>query len=192
MVQVQDVASREAWRDARRRDKEGEWLYDDSETIRVWDTVENHWTEPLARDVAEQLYLRQVQFKCSGCDTTDLHDNGIANHVSQLAQGIIEHEGAELVPFTRADQDGTRCTGCGGEFMLRKQQGQRHLERFGETTRRAHIGAEQVTIRRYTLEPPVLTLPVNGAVGTEVNQEQRSPRQPSGRRRRGRRGGRRH
>lgn len=191
ILQARDVdVDRAEWINARRRDQEGEWEFNDSNPVRIWDTVEEHWTEPLAPDVVQQAYLRLVHNRCSACRFTDNFNGAVEKHIEQIANGVKEHRGAKLIPFTEGEYSGTTCTACGGRFLLRKRQGEAHLERFNEDTVRAHRGAREVRIRRYTLEPPVLTLPVK--VGPDDIQEQRRPRLPTGRRRRGHRGGRRH
>jgi hypothetical protein len=193
VVAQEATVERDQWIDQRRRGREGEWAFDDSQKVRIWDTVEERWTELLPQDVAQQLYLRQVGLKCSTCNFVDSQDGKVAKHIQQVVTGVAEHRGATLMSFTEGEHSGTTCSACGGRFLLRKQQGEQHLARFNDGMLRAHEGAEEVRIRRYTLEPPVLTVEQQSAtVGPEVNQEQRRLRSPTGRRRRGHRGGRRH
>jgi len=187
-VNVDDV---QTWQDAH-----GTWsrrtIHDN--TVRLWDNLEEHYTEPLARDVANGAYLHMVCLYCSACKATETRDGAVERHIERTLQSVEDHEGAELQSFVREGHAGNICSGCGGEFLLRKKQGEKHLASYTREVGDAHQNAVEKRIMRYSLGPSAAApagVEPSEAAPREL-QESRMPRQASGKRRRGKRGGRRH
>jgi len=165
--------------------------------VSLWDQVDETWTSPFERSVAMEHYLAKVLYRCSGCKETSLYENDIERHLTQLKSSREAHVDAELQSnLGEGGQMGITCTGCGAPLSMRKNQGQRHLDRINDDYRtHAEEGSIDVLLmHRYTTSPSV-SMPsqtVNTFVfkGKEpvVNQENRSDsNSPARRRRRNRR-----
>lgn len=160
---------------------------------RLWDCVEEAWTNPLPQHIVHdkksrsgrQQYLDKVLWKCSQCNFTSLYDAGVNQHVEFAGRQVEEHRGAEIRPSPTGE--GRLCTGCGFTFRGRATQAQCHLERILEMGR-THARVEGLLIRRYAViasEPTVLSrvLILDGPEARVVE-----PPRKSRRRRRSKRG----
>ncbi len=168
----------------------------ESGKIKLWDQVDETWTSPFERTIAMDHYLAKVLFKCSGCTETSLHEGDIERHLAQLKANHESHLDAELERgLAEGGSMGTMCTGCGVPLSMRKNQGQRHIDRIKETYQ-AHVKEGKIDVllmHRYTTSPSV-SMPVQ-TVNTvvfadrepEVHQEKRSDEVGQARRRRRRR-----
>jgi hypothetical protein len=173
-------------------DTHGQWRSQTqhSGNIRLWDNLGGTWSAPISQEVAYKVYLRMVALYCSGCGSPGAEDGQVSRHIELVRQRVAEHENAELEPFARDGISGNTCSACGGQFQLRKNQGQRHIESYASSVGVAHKDATEKRILRYGLEPRATVLDEQ-PVPVEL-QGMRMPRQVSGKHRRGRRGGRRH
>ena len=165
----------------------------ESGKIRIWDQVDETWTSPLERANAMDHYLAKVLFKCSGCTQTSLFEGGIEKHLAQLKISHEFHVDAELERgLAEGGQMAVTCSGCGAPLSMRKNQGQKHIDRINETYQ-AHIKEGTIDVllmHRYTTSPSV-SMPVqtmNTVVFAdrepEVHQEKRSDEVGQARRRR--------
>ncbi len=171
---------------------------DSSEASKVslWDLVDETWTNPLERSVAMDHYLAKVVYRCSGCKETSLYEGDIKQHLVQLKMNHESHSEAELERGLAGNGEmSVICTGCGAPLSMRKNQGQKHIDRINETYQ-AHVKEGTIDVllmHRYTTSPSV-SMPVQ-TVNTvvfadrepEVHQEKRSDEVGQARRRRRRR-----
>lgn len=170
------------------------WERDEGESIRLWDIIDGAWTKPLDASISRSVYIRLMTFKCSACKFTAVNQQAVDSHRRSTPTQVEAHKDAKLTPWSEGSRFGTTCTACGVQFAARKVQGQQHLDRLSPAVAEAHKGSRTLYIRRYNLEPVELPESVgdtNGRGESEDIQAERSPRQASGKRRRGRRGGRR-
>lgn len=189
-AQVADVAIDDVdqWEDAN-----GSWRKETrhSGNIRMWDNLEAHWSEPISEEAAHKIYLKMVVLYCSACGSTGTVNGQVDQHIALVRQKVSDHADAELQPFARDGNSGQVCTACGGEFLLRKNQGQRHIESYSQSIGDAHVDAREERTMRYGLEPRATAVVSATPVPAEL-QGSRTPRHAPGKQRRGRRGGRRH
>lgn len=160
-----------------------------SNLIRLWDNVDDGWSQPFERGLALQHYLRKVLSKCSVCKTASAFEANIRQHIVAEQNKCEAHEGAELGPLQTVGGDSFQvCTGCGNSFQLRKRQGARHLELI-EAIGPLHRNAEVFTIKQFSLEPPAPVTDENvngtGPVDIQVERSKRRRRRsrPRGRKR---------
>jgi len=126
--------------------------------ISLWDQVDETWTSPLEKTIAMEHYLAKVLYRCSACTETSLYEGDIERHLVQLKSSHKLHEGAEL---ERGLGDGGQmslmCTGCGAPLSMRKNQGQRHIDRISSDYQ-THVDVGTVDVllmHRYTTSPSV-------------------------------------
>ena len=126
--------------------------------IKIWDCVDNTWTNPLEKGSVMEHYLRKIVYKCSGCTTASLYEVDIKQHLTQLKSSYKNHEDAQL---ERGLGDGgimaVMCSGCGSSFSMRKNQGQKHLDRIKED-HGSHVEIGSINIllmHRYVMSPSV-------------------------------------
>ena len=151
--------------------------------VSLWDQVDETWSSPFERSVAMEHYLAKVLYRCSGCKETSLYERDIERHLTQLKTSHEAHADAELQSnLGEGGQMGITCTGCGAPLSMRKNQGQKHLDKINDDYRtHAEEGSIDVLLmHRYTTSPSV-SMPVqimNTVVfkgkEPEVNQENRS------------------
>ena len=165
--------------------------------IRIWDLVDESWTEPLERYLAMDHYLSKVVFKCSACNETSLHKGDIQRHLTQVKSNSESHKEAELHQgIGEGGQIMIHCTGCGAPLSMRKNQGQKHIDRIKDSYQ-AHAKEGSIDVllmHRYTTSPSV-SMPSQvmntitfGDREPEVHQVNRSEgERPARRRRRNRR-----
>jgi hypothetical protein len=148
-----------------------------AERIRLWDNVDNTWTNPLERGMVHNYYLRKVVTKCSVCKTASAFSRDVSTHIDRTEQQHRDHEGAELGTTQGTGSDVVQiCSGCGMPFALRKGQGRRHLERM-KTEGPLHKGAGVVTIHQFSLAPPApVAADTNNGTGPVDIQVERSSR----------------
>ena len=170
---------------------------DSGDLVRVWDNIDESWSSPMARDNLVYV-LRMVTVVCSACNfTSSGEEHTIRTHVNQTLEQVEAHREAT---FTDVVTDGTlvkTCSGCGNQFLMRKRQHERHLEKYSDNVGKAHESAEARYVKRYSTAPPATVeahtngnlkvMPKTVPLAAEIG----SPRRVPGRRRRGRRGGRR-
>ena len=167
--------------------------------IRIWDLVDESWTEPLERYLAMDHYLSKIVFKCSVCNETSLHEGDIQRHLTQVKTNSESHKEAELHQgIGEGGQIMIHCTGCGAPLSMRKNQGQRHIDRI-KNDYETHIKAGSIDVllmHKYATAPSVSmptqvmeTILFEGKE-PDVDQENRnvddSPRRRRRRRRRNR------
>jgi len=126
--------------------------------IKLWDLVDHTWTGPLEKGVAMEHYLAKVVFKCSGCTETALYEGHIEQHLVQLKSGYESHRDAELHQgIGEGGRVNLTCTGCGAPLSMRKNQGNKHIERICNDYD-AHIKAGTIDVvltHRYATSPSV-------------------------------------
>ena len=171
---------------------------DSSEASKVslWDLVDETWTSPLERAVAMDHYLAKVVYKCSGCKEASLYEKDIKQHLTQLKTNHESHSEAELERGLGGNGEmSVICTGCGAPLSMRKNQGQKHIDRINETYQ-THVKEGSIDVllmHRYTMSPSV-SMPSQvmetiafGGKETQVHEENRSVSERPARRRRRRR-----
>ena len=168
----------------------------ESGKIQLWDQINETWSGPLERVSAMNHYLAKVVFKCSGCPEASIYEGEIERHLVQLKTNYESHVDAELERgLAEGGNMGTMCTGCGAPLSMRKNQGQRHIDRIKETYQ-AHVkeGTIDVLLMHKFTTSPSVSMPVqtmNTVVFAdrepEVHQEKRSDEVGQARRRRRRR-----
>ena len=155
----------------------------ESNKVKLWDCVDSTWTQPLEKGSAMEHYLRKVVYKCSCCNTASLFEADIKNHLTQLKSSYILHEDAQL---ERGLGDGgimaVMCSGCGTPFSMRKNQGQKHINRIEEDYE-SHVEVGSINVllmHRYVMSPSV-SMPEQivdtvkfGNKNTEVHKNTRS------------------
>ena len=161
-------------------------LFDmDSESgkVSLWDQIDETWTSPFEKSIAMEHYLAKVLYRCSGCNETSLHEGDIERHLVQVESNYKNHADAELERnLGDSGQIALMCTGCGAPLSMRKNQGQKHIDRI-KNDYQAHVKEGSINVllmHRYTTSPSV-SMPVQ-IVNTvvfadkepEVNQESRS------------------
>ena len=165
--------------------------------ISLWDQVDETWTSPFERSVAMEHYLAKVLYRCSGCKETSLYEGGIETHLTQLKTNHESHAEAQLERGVgESGQMSVTCTGCGAPLSMRKNQGQKHIDRIKDSYQ-AHAKEGSIDVllmHRYTTSPSV-SMPSQvmntitfGDREPEVHQVNRSEgERPARRRRRNRR-----
>jgi len=165
--------------------------------ISLWDQVDETWTSPFERAVAMDHYLAKVLYRCSGCKETSLYEGGIETHLTQLKTNRESHAEAQLERgLGEGGQTSLTCTGCGAPLSMRKNQGQKHIDRIKDSYQ-AHAKEGSIDVllmHRYTTSPSV-SMPSQvmntitfGDREPEVHQVNRSEgERPARRRRRNRR-----
>ena len=165
--------------------------------ISLWDQVDETWTSPFERAVAMEHYLAKVLYRCSGCKETSLYEGGIETHLTQLKTNRESHAEAQLERgLGEGGQTSLTCTGCGAPLSMRKNQGQKHIDRI-KNDYQAHVKEGSIDVllmHRYTTSPSV-SMPSQvmntitfGDREPEVHQVNRSEDvRPARRRRRNRR-----
>jgi len=164
--------------------------------ISLWDQVDETWTSPFERAVAMEHYLAKVLYRCSGCTETSLYEGDIEKHLTQLKTSRESHAEAQLERgLGEGGQMSLTCTGCGAPLSMRKNQGQKHIDRI-KNDYQAHVKEGSIDVllmHRYTTSPSV-SMPVqtmNTVVFAdkepEVHQENRSDEVGQARRKRRRR-----
>ena len=165
--------------------------------ISLWDQVDETWTSPFERAVAMDHYLAKVLYRCSGCKETSLYEGGIETHLTQLKTNRESHAEAQLERgLGEGGQTSLTCTGCGAPLSMRKNQGQKHIDRIKDSYQ-AHVKEGSIDVllmHRYTTSPSV-SMPSQvmntitfGDREPEVHQVNRSEgERPARRRRRNRR-----
>ena len=165
--------------------------------ISLWDQVDETWTSPFERAVAMEHYLAKVLYRCSGCTETSLYEGDIEKHLTQLKTSRESHAEAQLERgLGEGGQMSLTCTGCGAPLSMRKNQGQKHIDRI-KNDYQAHVKEGSIDVllmHRYTTSPSV-SMPSQvmntitfGDREPEVHQVNRSEDvRPARRRRRNRR-----
>ena len=120
--------------------------------IRVYDVIDGTWTGPVAPNLAYQNYLRKVVFKCSACNFTTARQNQVGQHVRSVFTAYQTHTNATLSTHAEGGSTWQECSGCGGRFRIGRMAGEKHLESI-RTSPPAHVGAEELTVKRFALEP---------------------------------------
>ncbi len=122
-------------------------------SFRMWDCVEQAWTQPLPAYQVYQTSLRLVVFKCSACQYTTAFEGGVEAHAKQAVETAVAHQGAALhdAPST-GSLTGQVCSGCGVQFMLHKNRGRHHIE-AALASGPLHKHVEEVLMKRFSLEP---------------------------------------
>lgn len=167
--------------------------------IRIWDLVDESWTNPFERYLVMDYYLSKVVFKCSACKETSLHEGDIQQHLTQVKINSESHKEAELHQgIGEGGQIIFHCTGCGAPLSMRKNQGQKHIDKAKDNYE-THVKAGSIDVllmHKYATAPSV-SMPVQ-VVETvlfegkepDVDQENRnvddSPRRRRRRKRRNR------
>ena len=171
---------------------------DSSEASKVslWDLIDETWTNPLERSVAMDHYLAKVVYRCSGCRETSLYEGDIKQHLVQLKTNHESHSEAELERGLAGNGEmSVTCTGCGAPLSMRKNQGQKHIDRINNDYQ-THVKEGSIDVllmHRYTMSPSVSmpsqvmdTITFAGKE-TQVHEENRSVSERPARRRRRRR-----
>ena len=158
--------------------------------IRVYDVIDGTWTGPVAPNLAYQDYLRKVVFKCSACNFTTARQNQVGQHVRSVFTAHQTHTNATLSTKSEGGYTWQECSGCGGRFSIGRMAGEKHLELI-RTAPPAHVGAEELMVKRFALEPsePVILgrQPVQAGENFIVTEPEAVVIRSSRRRRRSRR-----
>ena len=174
-------------------------LFDmDSESgkVSLWDQIDETWTSPFEKSIAMEHYLAKVLYRCSGCNETSLHEGDIERHLVQVESNYKNHADAELERnLGDSGQIALMCTGCGAPLSMRKNQGQKHIDRI-KNDYQAHVKEGSIDVllmHRYTMSPSV-SMPSQvmdtiafGGKETQVHEENRSVSERPARRRKRRR-----
>ena len=149
--------------------------------IRLWDNIEEAWTGILPQQHALEFNLKMVVERCSACPENSSgiggHKRDIANHFQRIRDRASDHRGSDTKIMYLPAIDGVipSCTACGQTFRSKPQQATKHIDMVLEEAK-AHKDASQLTVRRFSLEPPVLTFPDSrGEVRPELQQVERNP-----------------
>ena len=131
---------------------------DESSKIKLWDLIDESWTEPLEKDMAMNHYLRKVAYKCSACNETSLFEDEIKRHCAQVKSGHETHSEAELLQGIGEHGIPTfACSGCGAPMSMRKNQGQKHIDTINNRYD-VHVKAGSIEIlltHKYAMSPSV-------------------------------------
>ena len=164
----------------------------EKEVTVLWDTVDGSKLV-LPTGIALSNHVKKLVFKCSNCNYTlpalPQFQGTMKNHVEQVLESYRQHQGATLGPVEPNYIEGrgsygmgSRCSGCGGVYQVKRNQGQRHLAAVLAEGPRHQQDVEELLIRRYALEPsePVVlrrtAISVNGhepSAGLEGAQVER-------------------
>ncbi len=171
------------------------WGSDTGTHVALYDLVDGSWGAPQDSSTAFfQQLLRKVVFKCSACTEASAFEGYIAKHIQRVQNAYESHRDAEAINHLEAGRGPMHvCSGCGGEFSMRKRQIEHHLERIRHDGP-SHRDAHEVTTLRFSLEAPAPraepprhmgSLFVSGpSIGAEVVRSQRRDRRRRKRRRR--------
>jgi hypothetical protein len=183
-------ATKEERRAAAERTPDSAAMWQRSDTtrlIRMWDNVDQDWTNPVPREWANQYWLTLLVYRCSDCTFTTVYEGGVLSHVEQIRSSAKAHDKSKPVTFSNDRGTGLQCTGCGSTYRTMGKY-ESHLVRYrGVLEGDNHVAATEELIQRFTLRPESGNgrkpepLPV-------TSQVLRSQRRATGRRRRGRRG----
>ena len=177
-------------------------IQSDKETTRLFDCIDQSWTQPFPTEMVYKHHLRKMVVKCSACYFTTVTNNGdmgVADHVRRTLEQLEMHEGVEVTPpMAVAGQEPSQiCQGCGLSFTARKNGLKRHLNSVQEMGITHQQKIEALLMKRFSLEPSepvVLQADLLQAdkvqahklqAGAEVNQQERKRRRRRRRRNRG-------
>ncbi len=158
--------------------------------IRLWDNIENAWTSNLPQKHALEFNINMVVAKCSVCTETSTgiggHSRDIPNHIQRIREKAEEHTGDAQIIYlpTATGEVLPSCSACGQTFRSKPHLATKHLKMVRDEAT-IHKDAGQLTVKRFSLEPPVLTLPSSGEVRPELQQVERSPQRRRRKRSRG-------
>lgn len=157
---------------------------------RLWDHVDGSLSQPI--DTSTGFFtqmLRKVVFKCSECVEASPVEGNVDRHIQRVRAAFESHKDAEIITQVGVGVEPAQvCSGCGNRFVMRKKQAERHLERM-QREGPEHVKAYEITMLRFSLEPPVSRpASVNGAgiepEGLQVERRQRGRRRKRQRSRR--------
>jgi hypothetical protein len=153
-----------------------------AERIRLWDTIDQSWSASLPINQAH-YNLRKEVLRCSACTEVALFKGHIGRHIVGVRDRYEAHKNADPVHASGGNES---CGGCGSEFSPGRQRAKRHIDQIKQAGP-AHVGATELTVRRFALEPSVPE-PVrsNGTEPVDI-QVERSERKRSRHRNRRRR-----
>jgi hypothetical protein len=120
--------------------------------VRAFDVIDRTWTGLISPNFVHQHYLHKVVFKCSACNFTTSRQNQIGQHVRSVFTAHKTHVNAVLSTHAEGGSTWQECSGCGGRFRIGRMAGEKHLESI-RTAPPAHVGAEELTVKRFALEP---------------------------------------
>ena len=184
---------------------QAEWMASvipsDKETTRLFDCIDQSWTQPFPTEMVYKHHLRKMVVKCSACyftTVTDNGDRGVADHVRRTLEQAEMHEGVEVTPpMAVAGQEPSQiCQGCGLSFSARKMGLKRHINSVIEMGLSHQNKVESLLMKRFMLEPsePIVlrteliqgdSVKAHKITGADVNQQERKRRRKRHRRNRG-------
>ena len=135
-------------------------LYTEAGKIRLWDLSDGTWTAPLEKDVAMNHYLKKMVYKCSACNKCSVDQNEVKRHIAQVKTAYERCSNAELMStIGEFNIPSHTCSGCGTPMSMRKNQGQRHIDKIREQYQVHYIDLNEIDIlltHKYALSPSVL------------------------------------
>lgn len=180
-----------AWEFDRTEPEGAYWQKADGETFIAYDQVSGgKATYP--RDMMDTV-SRKLACRCSNCQYVSAFERDVLNHINAVPRMQTLHSVGEPQEATRKDERVFECPGCESSFRT-KFKAQEHMRRFRETEPNRHKNPQPVWVRQYGPSPPELAdedqqplvQPFPDRPGENRSQQQGA----SGRRKRGRRGGR--
>ena len=189
---VRDVSAAEFREEYERKQRVYEPGMAPVKTIRLWDNIDNAWTSALPRKEALEFNVNMVVARCSVCTETSSgiggHARDIPNHFKRIKDNAEDHSGDVQIIYlpTASGAVTPSCTACGRTFRSRPHLATKHLREILDNAR-LHEGAVEQTVKRFSLEPPVLAFPDTrkGDARPELQQVERSPQRRRRKRSRG-------
>lgn len=165
----------------------------DASKRRLWDVVDQNWTEPL-RIERHNYYLRKVVAVCSGCSEMSTWERDILAHIQRVrVDAELHRTGAKIQYSIDGGKSVAQCTGCGKTFISRPEKAGSHIESMLAALA-SHKKASPQTILRFRIQPEPLAIekspPIasNGASDEPIpgaSTDERTPRKRKRKRKRG-------
>lgn len=123
---------------------------------RLWDVLDQAWTEPVSNDYLK-VALRKRVAVCSACLHVSASVSGVQDiwaHIRGAERATAKHLNADVVQQQRPGsyEYVEVCTGCGTPFAMARGGAWTHLVKMREAAR-LHEGARPLTIFRFSLTP---------------------------------------
>ena len=112
--------------------------------VRLWDVIGNNWTQPFARNSANDHYLKKVIIRCSECTFTSPYDGDVAKHTKSVREKGEKHANAVVKEST--------CTGCNLTFTGRSNSTQKHIANIKDAYEKHQGIIEEQLIYQFSLQ----------------------------------------
>ena len=112
--------------------------------VRLWDVIGNNWTQPFARNSANDHYLKKVIIRCSECTFTSPYDGDVAKHTKSVRDEGEKHVDA-------IDEKGT-CSGCDLTFTGRSNSTAKHIASIKDAYEKHQGIIEEQLIYQFSLQ----------------------------------------